>query len=247
MSVSGGPDINEQGLVLYLDAGNRRSYPGSGTSWNDLSGNENNVTLLNGPTFNQNNVGSLVFDGIDDYSNPNISHSYLSSSALEVVFNSSDHGGAMKKTIFGYRHNAGYSQPTIGSIFLEGNSMYASVITTTQTYRTAVAPITISTNTTYHAVLNKDTVNGTLQLFVNGIAGTSVTFDAATYAQWTSVGQFIGENILDIAKSTNNSVGQGWNNDYFNGRIFKLAVYNRILTSTEILQNYNAQRSRFGL
>ena len=61
------PKLVTNGLVLCLDAANKLSYPGSGTTWYDLSGNANNGTLTNGPTFNSANSGSIVFDYIDDY------------------------------------------------------------------------------------------------------------------------------------------------------------------------------------
>ena len=67
MSVIGGPDIITDGLVLYLDAANTKSYIGSGTTWKDLSGNSNDGTLTNGPTFDSGNSGSIVFDGVDDF------------------------------------------------------------------------------------------------------------------------------------------------------------------------------------
>jgi hypothetical protein len=63
------PRIVTDGLVLALDAANSLSYPGSGTTWTDLSGKGNNGTLVNGPTFDQANGGSIVFDGTDDYVN----------------------------------------------------------------------------------------------------------------------------------------------------------------------------------
>ena len=59
------PSIVTNGLVLCLDAGNQLSYPGTGTTWNDLSRNGNNGTLTNGPVFNSG--GSMVFDGVNDY------------------------------------------------------------------------------------------------------------------------------------------------------------------------------------
>jgi hypothetical protein len=62
-----GPNIVKNGLVLWLDAANTKSYPGSGTNWADLSGRGNNATLVNGTTFNSQNGGSIVFDGFDDY------------------------------------------------------------------------------------------------------------------------------------------------------------------------------------
>jgi len=69
MSTIGGPNIVDSGLVLELDAGNTKSYPGTGTTWFDKSGNAYNGTLTNGPTFNTGSLGSLVFDGVDDYVN----------------------------------------------------------------------------------------------------------------------------------------------------------------------------------
>ena len=246
MSFYRGPKVVTNGLVLALDAADRNSYPGSGASVTDITGLGNNITLLNGVSYDQDGQGALVFDGTDDYANPNVSHSYLSSSALEVVFRSSSHGSG-NKMIFGYRHNSGYAAPTIGSIYLNGSNITASLITTSQVYRSATFPSSISINTTYHVVLNKDTVNGTIQLFVNGAAGPVQTFDTTTYAQWPTDGTFIGDNILDICKSTNTNAGQGWSTDYFNGRIYKLAVYSRTLTTAEIQQNFNALRGRFGI
>ena len=67
MAISYNPRIVTDGLVLALDAGNPKSYPGSGTTWTDLSGNGNNGTLTNGPTYSSANGGSIVFDGVDDY------------------------------------------------------------------------------------------------------------------------------------------------------------------------------------
>ena len=69
MSCGIGPDITTNGLILSLDAANRKSYPGSGTTWFDRSGNGINGILTNGPTFSAANGGSLVFDGINDVVN----------------------------------------------------------------------------------------------------------------------------------------------------------------------------------
>lgn len=74
--------IVQDGLVLNLDAGVNASYPGTGTTWSDLSISENNGTLVNGPTFNANNGGFLIFDGSNDYSNLNLSS--ISSSYLTI-------------------------------------------------------------------------------------------------------------------------------------------------------------------
>jgi len=66
VALSHSPKIVTDGLVLCLDAGNPKSYPGSGTTWTDLSGNSNNGTLVNGVGYNGSNLGSLSFDGVDD-------------------------------------------------------------------------------------------------------------------------------------------------------------------------------------
>ncbi len=78
MGVYAGPDVVENGLVLALDAGNPKSYPGSGTTWTDLSGNGNDGTLINGVGYSNNNNGVLVTDGINQYIDiisPNLSTS----------------------------------------------------------------------------------------------------------------------------------------------------------------------------
>jgi len=73
--IDSGQKIITNGLVFHLDAAQLRSYPTTGTTWTDLSGGGNNGTLINGPTFNSGNGGSIVFDGVNDYgviTNPSI-------------------------------------------------------------------------------------------------------------------------------------------------------------------------------
>jgi hypothetical protein len=198
----------------------------------------NNLTYANNNTFS--------FNGTSNFMRPSVSHSYLSSSCLEVVFRKNAVTG--QKFLFGYRHNAGYSLPTIGSMYFINNILYGSLITAAQGYRPVTSSQTIVANQYYHICLNKDTVNGSLQIYVNGVLRGSQTFDAATYAQWPSAGQFIGANILDIGKSTNDVAGdQGWGADFFDGDMPVCKVYGRILTSQEIQQNFNALRGRYGI
>lgn len=73
MGIRYNTSIVRNGLVLHLDAANVKSYPGSGTTWYDLSGNGNHGTLVNGPTFDSANKGCLSFDGTNDYVVGNIS------------------------------------------------------------------------------------------------------------------------------------------------------------------------------
>ena len=76
MGLSHSPSLVMNGLVLCLDAGNSKSYPGTGTTWTDLSGNGNNGTLTNGPTYSSANGGSLVFDGTNDYTQTPLSGTF---------------------------------------------------------------------------------------------------------------------------------------------------------------------------
>ena len=66
MALAHSPRIVRDGLVLYFDAANTKSYPGSGTTWYDLSGNEKHGTLINEPTFQSHNLGCFQFDGTND-------------------------------------------------------------------------------------------------------------------------------------------------------------------------------------
>ena len=75
MAISRGPKTTTNGLIFCVDAADKNSYPGTGTTWTDLSGNANNGTLTNGPTFNGSNGGVIVFDGTDDYSLTTFSNS----------------------------------------------------------------------------------------------------------------------------------------------------------------------------
>lgn len=67
MSVNWGLEIITDGLVLALDAGGFRSYSGSGTTWYDLSINKNHATMVNSPTYTGNSMGTIIFDGVNDY------------------------------------------------------------------------------------------------------------------------------------------------------------------------------------
>jgi hypothetical protein len=208
----------------------------------DVSGQNTTIDLSN---MSYTSTADLLFNGSTTEMHPTTVWSYLYSSAMECIFRTTTVSG--RKMIFGYRHNDGYSQPTIGSIYLDGNTLNASVITTSQVYRTVTAAATIATNTFYHVVLNKDTSTGNLQLYVNGVLSGTQTFDTATYAQWSSVGQFIGSNLLDIGKSTNTNVGQGWSTSALSGSIPVTRIYSLTLSAQEVLRNYNQLKGRFNL
>jgi len=213
--------IITSGLVLALDAADRNSYPGSGTTWNDMSGNGNNGTLTNGPTFSNN---SIVFDGTND--RVDISHNSL------------------------YNFTTG--------------------LTISCWYKTTVGLdsyiITKSNDSFYLCIGPTGTTANKMSFFLNGVSGGWLQSTAnANTGNWTHVSAtWIGgisyiylNGVLDISGSRPGTLQIGTStvnlayrvdgNKYLNGSIANFQLYNQALSSTEILQNYNAQKSRFNL
>jgi hypothetical protein len=224
----GTPPIVTNGLVLNLDCGNRLSYPTSGTTWTDLSGFANNGTLTNGPTYNPNNLGSIVFDGTDDYVNcgSNSSLSVSSSITLSLWINS--------LTLFSSQNFPPFIIKGVNvSYMLFGNSLTNKIrirIGDNNADNVVDSISTISVNTWYNIVGTYD--GNDMKIYING--------------------------ILDNQKNRVGSIPTGSDNVYvgfnpvgealrYNGRIATTQIYNRALSQAEVLQNYNAYKSRFGL
>jgi hypothetical protein len=229
--------------TTYIPTTNSTSTRSSTNSLLDISGYNTPMDVSN---MSYDSNSSICFDGVNDEFHPNTFHSYLSSSAIEVVFNYTGSIGGLK-TIFGYRHNGGYSSPTIGSIYLSDDRLRTSLITYTQVYRQTTSSTVISRDTTYHVVFNKDTSAGTMQVYINGTLDSSQTFDAAAYGQWNVAGAYIGSNDLDIGKSTNTNSGQGWGSDFFAGVMPIAKIYSGTLSANQIQQNYLAYKKRFNI
>ena len=226
------PPIVTNGLVLNLDAGFTPSYSQSGVTWYDVSSGGNNGTLTNGPTFSSANGGSIVFDGVDDYGiiPPNSAWNYNNNITLEAwvmvtSLNATYLGifGPFAQSPIPYTgFNFSSVQGSTKLAFLVGGSNgSAYYVQQNNTY---------SLNTWYHlvGVIN----NGTSILYVNGVLqddSTSMTVSSAT-------GPFMMGKFYD-----------GVDAYYFPGKIAIGRFYNRVLNQTEITQNYNAQKSRFGL
>jgi hypothetical protein len=223
--------ISTDGLVLHLDAGNKNSYGDSGTSWVDLSGNINNGTLTNGPTYNSLNNGSIVFDGTNDYVNiPSFSNQPTSQITMEswinptrTVSTGTVRGGVVSAT-----------NTTYLGIFnsADGGSTHSlHWANTTNNSRPSSADGNIPNNVWTYIVGTYDGV--TSRAYVNGIqvwsAAQTGTISSATYV----VGTY-GSGLTD-----------GVHN--FQGRISVAKIYNVGLTASQILQNYNVQKGRFGL
>jgi hypothetical protein len=224
MGVYAGPDVVENGLVLALDAGNPKSYPGSGTTWTDLSGNGNNGTLINGVGFDGGNGGSLVFDGVNDYfnmtSNFNIAGITDYSTQFWININSSNLG---LDTRFFWHGNFGV---LIWKTTADNLSFYL---------RTDVA--TLQTGTSFATFFD---------IWIN----IATTYDGSTMALYVnaelknSTSQSGG--IIN-AVPTRFWLGGASTSGFTSCKISNCLEYNRALTAQEIQQNYNATKSRFGL
>ena len=243
----------QDGLVLALDAADRNSYPGSGTTWRDVSGNGNNGTLTNGPTFNSANGGSIVFDGTNDYvQNPNRStiteFQYSSSFTIEcfvkIMENSGygylinnralTDGNTTQYTGWGILQNQGILQGFIGGYPSSAFDWRTVNISTTQFSNTVFSKWA-------HIVWTNSPVQGEGRLYINGINATSQSFDDNTPPY---IINYNGNHKVTLGMSP----ADGTPGAYFiSGSISVARMYNKTLSASEILQNYNALKSRFNL
>jgi hypothetical protein len=223
--------IVTDGLVLNLDAGNPASYPGSGTTWTDLSGNGNNGTLLNGVGYNSSNLGSLVFDGVDDYVNVGTYDKYFPTGAqshnLCVSF---------WVQILG---SLGTNEIVVGSIF-DDNRLYLGKNSgnwrfgwggTTWNSSFSGSLVSVTSNWTNYTF---NVINGTATLFINSIQSISQTDTTVTLQNVLPIGGYFRNGLFSSSTSGAN-------------RIAQVSIYNRALTASEIQQNFNALRSRYGI
>ena len=217
--------IVTSGLALHLDAGDPASYPGSGTTWTDLTGNGRNGTLTNGPTFDSGNGGSIVFDGTNDF--VQCSGSLTLTAATFIVW---------------IRRNGTQNQYD-GILFSRGTNVTGinfSAITNNQLgYHWNAAPNTYS----WASGLTIPNLEWSMCV-------VSVTSTAATAYLYQSSGLTTAVNTVDhsIATLDDIKIGQDeFGGRYFNGNIAQALIYNRALTAGEITQNFNATRSRYSV
>jgi hypothetical protein len=237
MGAYAGPEIVEDGLVLALDAANPKSYPGSGTTWTDLSGNGNTGTLTNGPTYSSANGGSIVFDGVDDGVNlPNKSDFYLIPNQNQTNcgwFNTNNTNTST--IIYDARNSVG---STVGYFIgvQSGGLLRAWFYYTFNDASSLQINTAISAGIWYHYAVVFDR-NGLMSLYLNGILKSSVNISSFS--------------ANDYSINTNPTIGiksySGSGISPFSGNIAQVSIYNRALTPQEIQQNFNATRSRYGI
>jgi hypothetical protein len=223
------PNIVTDGLVLYLDAANTKSYVSGSTTWNNIAGFSNNGTLVNGPTFNSANRGSIVFDGVNDYVNCGNSldqngpltimswiYTTTVSSGARAIISNCNAGGNQQDYVLEINRTAGKVGAFWGDVIL------------------LVSNQSLLINQWYYVgfVRSGSIGNWNLNIYINGTNDSSTTTSVNPNA--TNAGTSIGR-AGDV------------NSQYFSGRISNTVLYNRTLSASEVLQNYNATKTRFGL
>lgn len=227
-------NIVTDGLVLNLDATNINSYPGSGTTWTDTSFYRNNATLVNGPTFLQERGrGSVVFDGVDDYATLSTNIGVSNLPAFSVSFWAKKSAASTTSTI--YAEGTPASWP--GNLFIVyfGTTEDSGKCRVWFGYPTVQSPLIGTTNVTdgkWYYVTYNQTNNSNRKLYVNTVVEATNT----TTISSTATNSYIGYN------NNNGTLTQ-----FNQGSLSYLACYNRGLSDSEIIQNYNALKSRFGL
>ena len=193
--------IVTNGLVLALDAADRNSYVSGSTTWNDLSGNNNSGSLVNGPTFNSANGRSIVFDGVDDLILTSTVTNFKSIGMWLFLTG----GGSDWVYILDARTGMANSWITLfslgGGIGSAWTGMYINANPVTVSYTN------IPLNTWFYLYVDSSSLNTSAITFMNRFSGPGGAI----------------------------------------GNLSNIQIYNRTLTQQEILQNYNAQKSRFGL
>jgi hypothetical protein len=217
------------GLVLCLDAANKRSYPGTGTTWTDLSGNSNNFSLINGPTFSNTNLGNIVFDGTDDYLLiSSLVWDYNVNFTIQFWFNTNSLGGANGYGLF-FNGSTGANTNRVQIAGDSNGSIYLNTVGSSvgDDFVSAAGLVTVGKWFNFAAVRN----SGVITTYLNG---TSVASGNVNYSVSQQSNLYVG-----FVRSS----GALW---YLNGRMSSILINNRVLTASEILQNYNAVKSRFG-
>ena len=223
-----GPHIITDGLVLALDAASPRSYPGTGTTWYDLSGNGNNGTNSN-ITYSSTNGGIFYFNNSSSVSLISNSPSLNPTTGLTieswVKFDGNSNDFIFEKGNVNTQYSLfSHSTDIVFRTKHSGDGLY-------HTQSPAKSTVGVVNGQWHHIVGSWD--GSTKIIYVDGILRNSVSKSGNLVTQTTgaAVGRFGGTST-------------GY---YFGGYIPKVALYNRALTAEEITQNYNALKSRFEL
>lgn len=227
MSLGHGASIVRDSLILHLDAANTKSYSGSGTRWSNLSGNNNNGTLTNGVSYSNENMGTLVLDGVNDYiSLPHVSITDKLTVSGFVSINSN----RSWQTIIGNWNSTG---PGDSWLFLssEGSASARPAIYVRNPSNSGgtflASNISLNLNTYYYLTGVFD--SGKLQLYINA----------------NLIGEIPNVGFTSVFQNTQELWIGRFSNFYSTGSIAQASVYNTALSEIEIQQNFEATRGRY--
>jgi hypothetical protein len=225
MALSHSPKIVTDGLVLCLDAGDRKSYSGSGTTWTDRSGNGYNATLTNGPTFNSANGGSINFDGSNDYTSFSVTKTAECTFAVWAKSNET-YTGALNDMLF----NAG-SSGRGPDLYFSGSKIVWNTWDGANNPFCTMPSLVVDGNFHYYVVVC-DASAEEATLYIDG-------------EEYGTADHTSAKHQARLTENTNLYVGGDAGNYIWKGNIAAFKMYNRAFTVSEILQNYNAQKGRF--
>jgi hypothetical protein len=223
------------GLALALDAGDSSSYPGTGTTWTDLSGNANTGTLTNGPTYGGSGSGGYIdFDGTNDYVNIADASSINPTTGITfVTWFRMDSPLTANQNIISKGFTS-VSPPYVQYSFkMFDNSPYNTPqfnLALGGTLRTLNGSTTMSASTWYMVACTYDKTS--MKIYVNNVQ------DANTSSQTA--------NISTYATSLSLARWPTGNSQFLNGQIAMTLIYNRALSATEVGDIWTATKSRYG-
>jgi hypothetical protein len=241
MGLSHSPRIVTDGLVFCVDAGDKMSYPGAGTTWTDLSKNRNNGTLTNGPTFDSANGGSIVFDGTNDTvicTNNNLGDKFDLNQPHTFMFWINKLSSSRGRGILRVENSSGdlALQVLFNKEGGSANIAWLPFHTSGSASESDTASSSFSLNKWQHLCFRHtgNTVTANMQWYVN----TEEVSYRSRYAGAYSSSARTLDGEIKIGDSE-------WNNRFLDGSLANMLLYNRRLTPDEIRQNYNATRGRF--
>lgn len=227
MSLSHSPSIVTSGLIQCFDAANPKSYTGSGTAWNDLSQNNNNGTLTNGPTFSSANKGSIIFDGVDDFAVFPISSTSTTSITMTGFVNVT----LNKKGPF-FKNGGGANGYAIGIGNTNFDDNGNNVIALFPGVRW------VPTSTSWNSGWQMVTFILDASSVISGYKNLEpITFPTGLAPATPTSNLYLGRNVGDepsLVRATNCGIAM-------------FMLYNKVLSLAELTQNFNALRGRYGI
>ena len=231
MSTYYSPKSITDGLVLCLDAANSKSYIGSGTSWNDISGNNNTGTLVNGPTYTSSFGGGIVFDGVDDRATLTPTNFGITNRfTIEVVCKPT---AVQANGMFNFLGSVGDRGIMCHWPWSDGTCYFDIYDTNGTFYRWYKGMSSIVNNINmFHIYLDS-----------SGNQVVKQNCSVLSPAGYGTLGAY------NVSLGVSNTIGSFYSAGglYWPGSMYSFKVYNRTLSDSEMINNYNATKARFSL